>query len=181
MSIALVSVLVLLARDTRRRLRAESATWPKRWPSARRWRTRSSPACARDLHGRITYVNPAFCAMVGFSAEDADRSRHRRGALLAARAGARVPAAPGAARWPAAVAAARRLRDGLHDASTAARFPVMIYEAPLVNAHRPQTGWMSAILDLSAQRNVEELSRASSRSACRPPPGWPRWARWPRC
>ncbi len=39
------------------------------------------------------------------------------------------------------------------------RFPVMIYEAPLVTGTGKQTGWMSAVLDLSAQRQVEELSR----------------------
>ena len=41
------------------------------------------------------------------------------------------------------------------------RFPVLIIEAPLVNAFSQQTGWMSAVLDLSEQRRVEELSRAS--------------------
>jgi len=39
------------------------------------------------------------------------------------------------------------------------RFPVMIYEAPLVDGTGRQTGWMSAMLDLSAQRRVEEMSR----------------------
>jgi two-component system sensor histidine kinase DctS len=41
------------------------------------------------------------------------------------------------------------------------RFPVLIIEAPLINAHGLQTGWMSAVLDISEQRRVEELSRAS--------------------
>ena len=39
------------------------------------------------------------------------------------------------------------------------RFPVMIYDAPLVDGQGRHTGWMSAVLDLSAQRRVEELSR----------------------
>ena len=41
------------------------------------------------------------------------------------------------------------------------RFPVLIIEAPLINAQGVQTGWMSAFLDISEQRRVEELSRAS--------------------
>jgi two-component system sensor histidine kinase DctS len=41
------------------------------------------------------------------------------------------------------------------------RFPVLIMEAPLINAVGKHTGWMSAILDVSEQRRVEELSRAS--------------------
>ncbi len=48
-----------------------SRTWPTRWPSARPWRIRWSPACGRaTCAGRITYVNPAFCQMVGFTAEE---------------------------------------------------------------------------------------------------------------
>jgi two-component system sensor histidine kinase DctS len=41
------------------------------------------------------------------------------------------------------------------------RFPVLIIEAPLINAQGTQTGWMSAFVDISEQRRVEELSRAS--------------------
>ena len=41
------------------------------------------------------------------------------------------------------------------------RFTVLIFEAPLINASGQQTGWMSAVLDVSEQRRVEELSRAS--------------------
>ena len=41
------------------------------------------------------------------------------------------------------------------------RFPVLIMEAPLINAQGLHTGWMSAVLDISEQRRVEELSRAS--------------------
>jgi two-component system sensor histidine kinase DctS len=41
------------------------------------------------------------------------------------------------------------------------RLPVLIIEAPLINAQGLHTGWMSAVLDISEQRRVEELSRAS--------------------
>ncbi len=41
------------------------------------------------------------------------------------------------------------------------RFPVLIFEAPLINAVGIQTGWMSAFVDISEQRRVEALSRAS--------------------
>ena len=39
------------------------------------------------------------------------------------------------------------------------RFPVLIFEAPLVDGNGRHTGWMSAVLDVSVQRRVEELSR----------------------
>ena len=41
------------------------------------------------------------------------------------------------------------------------RFPVLIYEAPLITTVGKHTGWMSAVLDMTAQRRAEELSRAS--------------------
>ena len=68
---------------------------------------------ARDLQGRITYVNPAFCQMVGFAPEEL-LGQQRAGALLAARAGGRIPAAPGDPPGRQQCAAARRLRVGLH-------------------------------------------------------------------
>jgi two-component system sensor histidine kinase DctS len=43
--------------------------------------------------------------------------------------------------------------------SNGERFPVMVYEAPLVDRDGQQTGWMSAVVDLSNQRRVEDLSR----------------------
>ena len=71
MSIALVAILLLLGKDMRRRLSALNVTWPMPWPFARRWRIRWSRACVHAIcEGRITYVNPAFCQMVGFSAEE---------------------------------------------------------------------------------------------------------------
>jgi two-component system sensor histidine kinase DctS len=41
------------------------------------------------------------------------------------------------------------------------RFPVLIIEAPLISVQGQQTGWMGAVIDISEQRRIEELSRAS--------------------
>jgi two-component system sensor histidine kinase DctS len=159
MSIALVSVLVMLGKDTRRRLRAENDL-----AEALAFRKAMEDSLvtglrARDLQGRITYVNPAFCQMVGFSVEE----------LL----GHGVPAPY----WPPELADEYNQRQAIRLAGQHAppregfesvfmrkdgsRFPVLIIEAPLINAHGVQTGWMSAFLDVSEQRRVEELSRAS--------------------
>ncbi|MCY1518723.1 Adaptive-response sensory-kinase SasA [compost metagenome] len=157
-SIALVSVLVLLARDTRRRLRAE-----RDLADALAFRKAMEDSVitglrARDLQGRITYVNPAFCEMVGFTPEE----------LMADSVEAPY--------WPTELAheyhlrQTRRFAGGLPPREgfesvfmrkDGTRFPVLIFEAPLINAHKVQTGWMSAFIDVSEQRRVEELSRAS--------------------
>ncbi len=159
MSIALVSVLVLLAKDTRRRLRAE-----RDLADALAFRKAMEDSLvtglrARDLQGRITYVNPAFCQMVGFSPTElmgkatpapywppelAEEYEKRQAVRLA---GQHVPPREG-------FESVFMRKDG-------SRFPVLIIEAPLINAQGLQTGWMSAFLDMSEQRRVEELSRAS--------------------
>ena len=114
---------------------------------------------ARDLQGRTTYVNPAFCEMVGFTAEEL--------------VGTSLPAPY----WPPELAGEYQKRQEIRLAGQLAppregfesvfmrkdgsRFTVLIIEAPLINAQGVQTGWMSAFLDISEQRRVEELSRAS--------------------
>ena len=70
MSLALLAVLFLLARDTRRRIKVEHDL-----SEALAFRKAMEDSVltglrARDLAGRITYVNPAFCQMVGIPAKD---------------------------------------------------------------------------------------------------------------
>ena len=159
MSIALMLVLVLLGRDARRRLRAEQDL-----ADALAFRKAMEDSLvtglrARDLQGRITYVNPAFCAMVGFPPEEllghstpapywppelADEYQKRQEIRLS---GQHAPPREG-------FESVFMRKDG-------SRFPVLIIEAPLINHDGVQTGWMSAFLDMSEQRRVEELSRAS--------------------
>ncbi len=158
MSLALMTVLFLLARDTRRRLLVEHDLG-----EALAFRKAMEDSLvtglrARDLSGRITYVNPAFCQMVGIAAKDllhhsfpspywppelADTYQQRQTIRLA---GNNLP---------------REGRESLFIRPDGTRFPVLIMEAPLINAVGKHTGWMSAILDVSEQRRIEELSRAS--------------------
>ena len=158
MSIALVSVLVLLVKDSRRRLKAE-----RDLADALAFRKAMEDSLvtglrARDLKGRITYVNPAFCQMVGF---DADQ-------LL----GQSAPMPY----WPPEMVGEYQQRQAVRLAGSAppregfesvfvrkdgSRCPVLIFEAPLINVLGQQTGWMSAFLDISEQRRIEELSRSS--------------------
>jgi two-component system sensor histidine kinase DctS len=158
MSIALVSVLVLLAKDMRRRFKAEHDL-----ADALAFRKAMEDSLvtglrARDLQGRITYVNPAFCQMVGFPEEE----------LL----GHSIPAPY----WPPEFVDEYQQRQMIRLAGNSppregyesvfmrkdgSRFPVLIIEAPLINAQGVQTGWMSAFLDISEQRRVEALSRTS--------------------
>ena len=163
LSLALFLVVLLLARDVRRRALAERSLAEAL--AFRKAMEDSLPTGlrARDLNGAVTYANPAFCAMVGFSQQE----------LRSPQAMSGVPPY-----WPPEFVDEYRRRQQLrlvgHGRGTAEakegfetvfmrksgeRFPVMIYEAPLVDGDGQHTGWMSAALDLSAQRRVEELTR----------------------
>jgi two-component system, LuxR family, sensor histidine kinase DctS len=158
MSLALLAVLFLLARDMRRRQQVEHDLGEALAFRKAMEDSVSTGLRARDLQGRITYVNPAFCAMVGVEAKDLlDQS---------------FPSPY----WPPELAGVYQQRQevrlagghiprGGHESvfmrRDGTRFPVLIMETPLINAVGKHTGWMSAILDVSEQRRNEELSRTS--------------------
>ncbi len=158
LSIALITVLVLLARDFRARQQAESEL-----AQALAFRKAMEDSLvtglrARDLEGRITYVNPAFCDMVGFAADELIGQSNP------------VPYWPPemaqdyAARQVQRLSGLSPVREGVESVfmrKDGTRFPVLIYEAPLITTVGKRTGWMSAVLDMTAQRRAEELSRAS--------------------
>ncbi len=165
LSLALGAVVLLLTRDMRRRSAAEHAL-----AEALAFRKAMEDSLltglrARDLDGRVSYVNPAFCEMVGFTADEIighdpppywppemvpeyrRRMKQRQLPDPPPRIG---PAARGNSREGFETTFIRK--DG-------ERFAVLIFEAPLVNSQGRQTGWMSAALDVSDQRRIEELSR----------------------
>ena len=154
LSLGLVWSLLALWRDIDRRLAAENAL---RQEVAFRSAMENSLVTglrARDLKGRVTYVNPAFCAMVGVNADQ----------LVG-----KVPPMP---YWaPEALEEFQeRFTKVLEGEGTpqyeaiflranGERFPVLIFESALVDAQGQQTGWMGSILDISEPRRAEELSR----------------------
>ena len=157
LSLTLFGVVVLLGRDVRKRARAEAAL-----ADALAFRKAMEDSVvtglrARDLQGRTTYVNPAFCAMVGFNpTELVDRNPppywppeqlHE----YQQRQDTRLASLPGKH--------SREAFETTFVRKSGERFPAMVFEAPLLDSAARHTGWMSAVLDLSAQRRVEELAR----------------------
>jgi two-component system sensor histidine kinase DctS len=158
LSIGLFAVVLLLARDVRRRAQAEHALAESLAFRQAMEDSLSTGLRARDRDGRITYVNPAFCSMVGFSADELDGAAvppywppdqveeyTRRQTLRLSGAAGRGPS-----------------REGFETVfmrKGGERFPVMVYDAPLVDGSGQQTGWMSAVVDVSGQRRAEDLAR----------------------
>jgi two-component system sensor histidine kinase DctS len=109
---------------------------------------------ARDLEGRVTYVNRAFCEIVGHPAEEL------------------VGKKPPMPYWAPEVMLEyeERFRGVLSGNITpqfetvfqrpdGTRVPVLVYEAPLVDADGRQTGWMSSVQDITDRKRAEELNR----------------------
>ena len=153
LSLGLAWTLWALSRDVNRRLAVEGAL---REQVAFRTAMENSLVTgmrARDLEGRLTYVNPAFCAMVGLSAEQ----------LLG-----HMPPMP---YWaPEAMTEYQKrlaeIKAGMMTAkgfetifqrSDGTRFPVLIFEAALRDEAGRHTGWMGSILDISERKQAEQL------------------------
>jgi two-component system sensor histidine kinase DctS len=166
LSLGLFAVVFLLARDVRRRAVAERALAEALALRSAMEDSLPTGLRARDLRGNVTYANPAFCAMVGFSVDELRKASRVRGTVVAP------------PYWPPEYEAEYQQRQSLRLSGqgrpptearegyetvfmrkNGERFPVMVYEAPLVDGEGRHTGWMSAVVDLSAQRRVEDLSR----------------------
>ncbi len=110
---------------------------------------------ARDLEGRIIYVNPALCDITGYSANELigrqppypywhpqDLEKHWQDNTTAMTGKAALTGFESRIRH----------RDG-HDVHT------MIYTAPLIDASGKHSGWMSSVVDITAQKNMEARQR----------------------
>ncbi|MDR1708669.1 MAG: PAS domain S-box protein [Candidatus Accumulibacter sp.] len=109
---------------------------------------------ARDLEGKVTYVNPAFCQMTGYSERElldvtspmpywAPDDLERQQAFSDGVIGGKGPK-EGEFRL--------QRKDG-------SRVDALFYEAPLIDADGRQTGWMASVVDVSARKQAEELAR----------------------
>lgn len=159
-SLALLAVLVVwslwaLRRDIQQRQAAERALRDEYAFRTAMEDSLQTGLRARDLEGRITYVNPAFCRMVGWSAaelvgrtppmpywadEDMDTAQELNERILSGR-GPRT---------------GYEIRLKRRDGET---FPVLTHTTPLIDAQGRQTGWMSSIVDLTEQKRAEERER----------------------
>ena len=158
LSMALLLVLALLGRDMRLRQRAELEVAEALAFRQAMENSLVSGLRARNMAGRVSYVNPAFCRMVGYRADE----------LI----GSGLPAPW----WPperveeyqrhhnelmAGRAAPREGREWVFQRRDGTRFPVLVVEAPLIDAQGTQTGHLGAVLDITEQRRIEDQSRAS--------------------
>ena len=161
-ALSALTVWMLLGtwRHTRRRVQAQEALITE--TNFRRAMENSMLTGMRalDLEGRITYVNPAFCQMTGWSEDE-----------LVGRL-APFPYWPEQDReW-----LAERLEDELKGRSTQGGFEVRVkrkggaifdarmYVSPLIDPRGQQAGWMTSMTDITVSKKIrEELSNSYER------------------
>ncbi|TWO67008.1 PAS domain S-box protein [Caenimonas sedimenti] len=158
-ALAAMTAWMLIAnwRHTRRRVQAQQALVAE--TNFRRAMENSMLTGMRalDMHGRITYVNAAFCQMTGWSEAE----------LVG-----RTPPFP---YWPEQdrEMLAARLDDELHGRTIPGGFQVRVkrkdgslfdarlYVSPLVDAKGHQTGWMTSMTDITEPNRIREQLQAS--------------------
>ena len=157
LSLLVVWSLWSLRNNLSRRIHAEDALRAE--SNFRKAMEESMPTGMRaiDMRGRITYVNSAFCNMVGHSPEEligatapfpywspADLAENER--TLQRSLSGESPRGGIESRF--------RRKSGEH-------LDVRIYEAPLVDASGRQAGWMASIHDITEQRRARAELEAS--------------------
>ncbi|MDO9251146.1 MAG: PAS domain S-box protein [Hydrogenophaga sp.] len=161
-ALSALTVWMLLGtwRHTRRRVQAQQALVAE--TNFRRAMENSMLTGMRalDMQGRITYVNPAFCSMTGWS----------EGELVG-----RTAPFP---YWPEDDhdQLNARLEDELHGRTTSGGFEVRVqrrdgsifdarmYVSPLIDPKGHQTGWMTSMTDITEPKRIrEELSASYER------------------
>jgi PAS domain S-box-containing protein len=150
-------MLIANWRHTRRRMQAQQALMAE--TNFRRAMENSMLTGMRalDMHGRITYVNAAFCQMTGWSEAE----------LVG-----RTPPFP---YWPEedVELLAARLEDELQGRTVQGGFQVRVkrkngslfdarlYVSPLVDPKGHQTGWMTSMTDITEPTRIREQLQAS--------------------
>lgn len=154
----IAAITWMLRRQVHDVSRAEAA-----WRTEAAWRSAMEDSLtvglrARDLDGRILYVNRAFADMVGYSPEalnglrppmpywppdaiDESMQRHRRNMAGDA------PRGGYEAHW--------RHREGR-------TLDIILFEAPLVDARGTHIGWMGSVLDNTERKRLEDRERGQT-------------------
>ncbi|MEO6319471.1 MAG: PAS domain S-box protein, partial [Polaromonas sp.] len=158
-ALSALTVWMLLGnwRHTRRRVQAQQALLTETHFRRAMENSMLTGMRALDLQGRITYVNPAFCRMTGFSEDEL------------------VGCTSPFPHWPDTEidTMMARLDDELHGRTPPGGFEIRVkhkngktfdarmYVSPLIDPHGQQTGWMTSMTDITEPKRIREELTAS--------------------
>jgi two-component system sensor histidine kinase DctS len=154
LALGLLLSLLTLWRHISRTLAAESALRQQMAFRTAMENSLMTGLRARDLEGRVTYVNKAFCEIVGLPPEELVGKKPPMPYW--------APEARGEYEERFAGVLAGTITpqfETVFQRSDGVRVPVLVFEAPLVDSRGKQTGWMSSILDITDRKKAEELNR----------------------
>jgi PAS domain S-box-containing protein len=159
MALSVLTVWMLLGtwRHMRRRLQMQAALVSEMNFRRAMENSMLTGMRAMDLEGRISYVNPAFCAMTGFSEADLIGERppfpywpHER-----REENARLLEQELQGRSPAGGIEVKVMRK---DGSV---FDARMYVSPLIDPKGQQTGWMTSMTNITEAKRIRDQLTAS--------------------
>jgi PAS domain S-box-containing protein len=157
LSCVIVLSLLALWRYTRFRSRAEAALIAEAGFRRAMENSMSTGMRVFDMHGRIAYVNPAFCRMIGWNEADLigrttpfpywvpGRFAHHQETLEMLLSG-RTPGS--------GLEIEAQRRDG-------SRFTARMYVSPLRDPDGTQIGWMTSMTDITEPKRIREALTAA--------------------
>lgn len=157
LSFVIVLSLLALWRYTRFRTRAEAALIAETGFRRAMENSMSTGMRVFDMHGRIAYVNPAFCRMIGWNEADLigrtapfpywlpGRHPHHQEILDLLMSG-RTPGS--------GLEVEAQRRDG-------SRFTARMYVSPLRDPNGEQIGWMTSMTDITEPKRIREALTAA--------------------
>ncbi|CAM5180653.1 histidine kinase OS=Castellaniella defragrans OX=75697 GN=HNR28_002374 PE=4 SV=1 [Castellaniella defragrans] len=157
LSLVIVFSLLALWRYTRFRTQAEAALLAETGFRRAMENSMSTGMRVFDMQGRIAYVNPAFCRMIGWNEADLigrtapfpywlpGRHDHHRETLAQLLSG-RTPSS--------GLEIEAQRRDG-------SRFTARMYVSPLRDPNGEQIGWMTSMTDITEPKRIREALTAA--------------------
>ena len=157
LSVVIVVALLALWRYTRHRTETEAALMAETEFRRAMENSMSTGMRVLDLEGRIAYVNPAFCRMIGWNEADLigrmppfpywvpgkhDSHRQTLESVLAGK----TPSS--------GIELEAQRRDG-------SRFTARMYVSPLLAPNGTQIGWMTSMTDITEPRRIREALTAA--------------------
>lgn len=157
LSVVIVIALLILLRYTRYRSEAEAALIAETGFRRAMENSMSTGMRVLDLEGRIAYVNPAFCRMIGWNEADLigrmppfpywvpgkhDSHQQTLESVLAGKAPS------------SGLELEAQRRDG-------SRFNARMYVSPLLDPQSNQIGWMTSMTDITEPKRIREALTAA--------------------
>jgi len=157
LSVVIVIALLALWRYTRHRANTEAALMAETAFRRAMENSMSTGMRVLDLEGRIVYVNPAFCRMIGWNEADLIGRRPPFPYWVPGRHESHQQTLDGvlAGKTPSSgIELDAQRRDG-------SRFTARMYVSPLLDPEGKQIGWMTSMTDITEPRRIREALTAA--------------------